>query len=199
MFLYSHAGKSYVYFSSRFNLLFYFMLLFLDRKDSLIGVWTCILLFQYFPQTELYTRRYVRRAGFFSLFFFCFLVLFFCCCCYILVVLTAHLFKNANVFYFVTWSMFRTFETQIFEAMTLLCKDKVLSFEHIKTHFYWSSKTQMLRLRSKLSVKIKRSEYFSVNQDMQKWSFWKLSKERSFPGKKLLIKICDCGCSLDLI
>ena len=48
--------------------------------------------------------------------------------------------------------------------MTFPCKDKVLS--HGKKYFYWSSKIQMLRLRSRLSGKIKRSQYFSVNHDM---------------------------------
>ena len=72
--------------------------------------------------------------------------------------------------------------------MNLLCKDKVLS--HGKTNFCWSSRIQVLQLWSKLSVKIKRSEYFPVNHDMQKSSFWKLFTERSFPGKKLMIFDC---------
>ena len=68
--------------------------------------------------------------------------------------------------------------------MTLHCKDKVLS--HVKQFFIDLQKFK-LQVWSKLPVKIERSEYFAVNHDMQKWTFWKLSTERSLPQKKLTI------------
>ena len=67
-----------MYFSSSFNLLFHFMLLFSDRKDSLIRDWICISLFS--RAIELCVRRCVRRAIFLLL------------CCYVLVVSTGHSF-----------------------------------------------------------------------------------------------------------
>ena len=69
--------------------------------------------------------------------------------------------------------------------MTLLCKDKMLS--QSKINFSWFWKIPMLQLWSKLPTENKRSEYVAINHVMQKLSFWKLSKERGFPGKKLKI------------
>ena len=62
--------------------------------------------------------------------------------------------------------------------MTLLFKDIVLSYG--KKIFADLQKFKYYSLSAKSSLKIKRSKFFGVNNDMQNISFWKLFTERSF-------------------
>ena len=55
----------------------------------------------------------------------------------------------------------------------------------VKENFIDLQKLKCYSLRSKLSVKIKRSEYFAINYDIQELSFWELFIESSSTVKKL--------------
>lgn len=57
----------------------------------------------------------------------------------------------------------------------------------VKESFIDIQKFKCYRLWSKLTVKIKRSQYFAVNHNIQKLSFRKVSTESSFVRKKLVI------------
>ena len=57
----------------------------------------------------------------------------------------------------------------------------------VKESFIDIQKFKCYRLWSKLTVKIKRSQYFAVNHNIQKLSFRKVSTESSFARKKLVI------------
>ena len=64
-----------------------------------------------------------------------------------------------------------------------MVKEILIYIQKIKCYSLWSK----LPLNGPI--------FFAVNHDMQKLSFWKLSVERNFPGKKFMIKICDCTSS----
>ena len=57
----------------------------------------------------------------------------------------------------------------------------------VKESFIDIQKFKCYSLWSKLTVKIKRSQYFAVNHNIQKLSFRKVSTESSFTRKKLVI------------
>ena len=69
--------------------------------------------------------------------------------------------------------------------MTFLSEDKILSM--VNQIFIDLQNSNMLQLWSKLPIKIKRYEHFTVNYDTQKLTFWKTFAEKSFSGKKLMM------------
>ena len=71
-------------------------------------------------------------------------------------------------------------------------QDNILA--HGKTNFYSFLYFKWCSLWSKSPVKIKRTDFFAINNDMQKLSFWKLFTERGVPGKKVID--FDCTSSL---
>ena len=74
---------------------------------------------------------------------------------------------------------------------------QTIVLSHEKINLYLSSKIQMLLL-FKLLIKIKRSDFFTVNNDTQKLISWKLLTKSSFCNKQL-VKLKICGCKLALL
>ena len=67
---------------------------------------------------------------------------------------------------------------------------------HEKQIFIYLRKFKCYSLLSKLLIKIKRSDFFTINNNMQKLNSWKLFTKSSFCNKQLMkLKVCGCKTS----
>ena len=109
---------------------------------------------------------------------------------YLSVVLTEYLLENLYTFY--SFKVVLCSKVYDYKGIVRLLFTRICYYYMVKKLFIDLQKFKYYSFWSKLLFKIKRSDYFGINNDLSK-CFWKVFLEKTFCRKELMkLKIRDC-------